>query len=258
MKNEMIEIFEKHCKGRFPREFGHKFKRGFERNHMVQNAEELYNLSRFYDFIDCYASVYSFTELSERSWIRESAVIDVLVFDLDHKTDLKIPFKEAKKLVEFLMAKNTTPRLYFSGMKGFHIYIDFPPAELENPKEVIKRIGGHIANRLNLTTVDYQIFEVARLIRLPLTIHSKTGYKCTPINPEKFLKMDLNSVIHFCKFSYSPIEIHESRGFTKLMKYEDFKLSVETAVRALSPARKFRLRGNGDWRVRRVEHYIKV
>ena len=258
MKNETIEIFEKHCKTRFPREFGKKFERGFHRNDVVQNAEEIFNLCKFFDFIDCYCSVYSFKEYNSETWIRESAVIDTLVFDLDHKTDLKIPFKEAKKLVEYLIEKNTTPRVYFSGMKGFHVYVDFPPVELENPKEVIKRIGASIAEKLGLTSIDYQVFELARLIRLPLTIHSKTGYKCTPINPEKFLKMDLNSVIHFCKFSHSPIEIHESWDFAKLMKYEDFKLSVETAVRALSPARKFRPRGNGDWRVRRVEHYIKV
>ncbi|WP_456469378.1 hypothetical protein [Archaeoglobus sp.] len=98
-RDEIITQFEAHCKSRWPREFAKKLKRGFHRNDRVDSAEELYNKAIFFDFEDCYCSVYAFKEWHDEAVIRKhSAIIDCLVFDLDH-VDPVIAFKEAKKLI---------------------------------------------------------------------------------------------------------------------------------------------------------------
>ena len=44
--NDLISIFETHCKGNFPREFGAKTgKKGFTRNLIANSAEGIYNLA---------------------------------------------------------------------------------------------------------------------------------------------------------------------------------------------------------------------
>jgi len=263
--DELIDYFEAHCKSRFLREFGAKLrgdksgKGKFTRNNIAESAEELFNLAKFFNFRDCYASLYSFTKYDESTWDRDSAIIDTLLFDLDHKANLSIAFKEAKKLVSHLLDRNVMPRVYFSGKKGFHVYIDFPTISLANPKEVIKRMGVQIANRLKLTTIDFQVFEVARLIRLPFTIHGETGYRCTPIDPEKFLRLDPSSIIHYCKYNHAEIEVHESRKFAKLLKYEDFKLSTNRVVREiLKPRLRVEKRNGKGWREKRIRLYTET
>jgi len=258
-----IDLFDGHCKGKYPREFGTKLRNGkFMRNNEIVDPEHLYNLCKIWDFEDCFCSVYAFKEWHNQSKIRkQKAIIDCLAFDLDHKENLNIAFKEAKKLVRYLLSKNTIPRVYFSGAKGFHVYIDFPSVELENV-EAVKRVGIRIAERLKLKTVDSKVFEVSRVIRLPLTTHSKTKYRCTPIDPYKFLKLDLNSILYFCKYSYSNIEINECESFVKLLKYEDFRISTNKVVREIIKPKfkaKFKSKNNGNtWKERRIEEYIEA
>jgi len=257
-KKEVIEQLEAHCKGKWPREFAKKLKRGFHRNDRLDSAEELYNKAEFFDFEDCYCSVYAFKEWHDEAVIRKhSAIIDCLVFDLDH-ADPMIAFKEAKKLIKWLMDRNITPRVYFSGAKGFHVYIDFKPIELKNPAEAIKRAGVYIKERLKLRTVDTAIWELNRVIRLPFTVNTKTGYKCTPLKADKILNLDFNSVLHFCKLSYSPIEVHESRTFPKFLRYEDFRVTTNKALSLiLKPRRAVKGKDSG-WRSKRIQEYVEA
>lgn len=255
----IIQQFDAHCKSKFPREFAKKLKKGFDRNNRVNSAEELYNLSKFYGFEDCYSSVYPFNEWDAKSEIRkQSAIIDTLPFDLD-STDLNKSFKECRKLVKFLQGKGTTPRIYFSGAKGFHIYIDFPPVELQH-SAAIKRLGIQLSERLKLKTYDQKIWELSRVIRLPFTINTKTGYRCTPLSLDLLFKLDLNSLIHFCKYNHSDIQVNEDVSFPKLLKFEDFRLSSsKTIKKSRSRTRKWKGRGQDKkWINKRINHYIQA
>jgi len=262
MEEDLLELWEVHCKGKYPREFGAKSGK-FTRNHGVINVKALYNFVSMWDFRDTYVSVYSFEKWHEASEIRKlTARIDTLFIDIDHEEDPKIAFREAKKLVEYLIErKNVIPRVYFSGAKGFHVFIDFPEVDLFFKQDSIRFAVSRLASKLGLKCIDYQVVELARLSRLPLTVNSKTGYKCTPIDPVKFLKLDYDSIIHFCKRNYNKIEVHESKDFADLMRRIDILLITQSAT--LEAKRKKSepvqlKKGNGNWRRRRIEYYAKV
>ncbi|RLI76930.1 hypothetical protein DRP07_12670 [Archaeoglobales archaeon] len=259
IKDILTDELKKHCKGKFPREFGKKLPSGkFLRNESVMDQYELKNLLEWYEFVDCYLSVYSFKKWHEMSEVRKRSVrIDCLVFDLD-SADLKESFKEAQKLTAYLLSKKTIPRVYFSGKKGFHIYIDFPETEIEN-FEALKRLGIKIAEKLDLKTVDPQVFEPARVIRIPFSKHGGSGLQCRPINPENFVEMDYLIMKTFVKHSFSQIEVHECKSFVKLLRYEDFKISTNKALRSIL-RRGYRIRGkNGNgWRDRRIQQYTEA
>lgn len=258
-REELINQLETHCKHRYPREFGKKFKQGFHRNERVDDAEKLYNDCRFFDFEDCYCSVFSFKEWHDEAELRKQhAVIDCLVFDFDSE-DPKIAFQDAKRLIEWLFSRNITPRVYFSGAKGFHVYIDFKPVELINPSEVIRRLGIRIKERLKLQTADTQVFELNRVMRVPFTINTKTGYKCTPIRADKFVKLDFDSILNFCKFSYSPIEFEEV-DLSRVLKYEDHKLLTHKAIMEIIRLRPHRPKNKAKkaWLEKRINEYIEA
>ena len=259
IKDTLTDELKKHFKSKWPREFGHKFELSFVRNERVNDQYEVKNLLEWYDFKDCFCSVYAFRDWSDLSVVRkQSARVDCIVFDLDSE-DLRIAFKEAKLLVEYLLGIDAIPRVYFSGMKGFHIYVDFLETEIKN-LEAVKRLGVRIGEELNLTTLDPKVFEVARLIRIPFSKHSGSGLRCIPIKPEKFIKMDLISLMSFVKYSFSPIEVYESKEFAKELRYEDFKISTNAVLRdilrkKIRPRR--RKKGSG-WKEKRIRRYTEA
>ena len=257
VKDILADELRKHCKNKFPREFAHKFESGrFMRNERINDEYELKRLVEFYEYTDCYCSLYAFREWHDMAAVRkQTARVDCLVLDLDSK-DLKQSFREAQKLVSYLLSKKTIPRVYFSGSKGYHVYIDFPETEIEN-FEALKRLGIKIAAKLKLITVDPSVFEPSRVIRIPFSKHGGSGLYCKPINPEKFVEMDYLTMKVFVRHSFSPIEVHECKSFSKLLRYEDFKVSVNKALRSIQ--RDYKVSQNdGGWREKRIQQYTEA
>ncbi len=212
-------VLELHTKNEFPREFAYKtLKKGrFYRNEYVWNVQSLYAHCLFRDCIDCYVSVYSFNDKPEDGtrWDRTKAIIDTVFLDLDFEGNLYLALKDAKKIIKWCFENNITPRTYFSGAKGFHIYLDFDPLDLdlEIVKEALKRFGVFISRHLELKTLDTSVLEVARIARVPLTLNSKTNYLCTPISPQRLLKMTDQDVLKFAKekkYDFPEIEPNDS------------------------------------------------
>ena len=265
-KKDLLEIWDIHCKGKYPREFGAptgKNKEHFYRNARISDAEVLYNFVNMWNFEDTYISVYAFREWHEVSDVRkQTARIDTLFLDFDHEEDPRIAFLEAKKLVKYLMEKkNIIPRVYFSGSKGFHVYIDFPEVDVFFKRDTLLAIANRFVNKLKLTTIDTQVIEPARISRIPLTVNSKTGYRCTPIKPQKFIELDYATLIHFCKYGYHVPEIHESEEFADYVRRMDVLKIVSSgfleAKRKCSKGVVFS-GGNCNWRKKRIEYYSKV
>jgi len=252
----------------YPREFcgisTNGKKKVATRNICIMDASTLYNFVKTWDFRDVYVSVFSFGEWHDSSEIRkQSAIVNTLFLDFDHE-DLKVAFTDAKKLVQYLLEKDVIPRVYFSGAKGFHVFIDFPEVDLFFKKDALRHTVNTLIRKLKLKCIDLQVVELARVSRIPLTINSKTGYRCTPIDPEKFVKLDHNTILHFCKQSYSPIEIHESREFADFVRRHDVVLIAQSAfleskkdvantMKDMMPKSK-----NSNWKRRRIEYYAKV
>ncbi len=95
-----------------------------------------------------------------------------LWFDLDGHPDVVL--KEARHFVaacEFVV--NVTPRIYFSGGKGFHLIIE---RVIEHPRvhELVQDFAREMAP--SLTTLDPKVYRTRSMFRIPGSPASKLGY----------------------------------------------------------------------------------
>jgi len=251
-----------HTKERFPREFGAKLKNGgFVRNIIVRSVDDLARECKRRDLTDCYCTVFSFADPGNQArWDRNTIVFDEIFIDLDSQ-NLETSFKDAQKLVSYLLSFDITPRVYFSGSKGFHIHIDFPPTQLENPKGVWQKVFRYFQSRLKLKTLDFNVIDLARISRIPLTFHSKTGSMCAPLDPEYFTRIDYTSLWYLKNQVYVP-KVVESRDFSSWLKEIDLNLSLEDfskELERLRRRRKSKIKGKRlKGRNKEIERYVSA
>jgi hypothetical protein len=176
----------------FPRKFG------TPHQEVVHNAADYLRAIRLNNGINhCHVSVYWFKDASHllgdnRDY--SSVVIDTIFIDIDdeNKTNPAIwrAYRETSKLVRYLLDNKVTPRVYFSGNKGFHVYIDFPVVSLVYPGDAIKRFVDNLETQLKLRLVDPgPIGDIARVARIPNTKHMKSGLYCVPFTVDEFLSV---------------------------------------------------------------------
>ena len=197
------QILEIHTKGRFPREFAYQ-KKYFHRNEYVWRVESIIIRCDFNGYKDCYLSVYSFEDFPEDGvmWDRNAVVVDTLYFDFDCKQNPNVAFKEVKKFVAVYLSKGVVPRVYFSGYKGFHVFVDFEPVTFESAekaKRAVKSLGRLVTEALELKTIDFNVFDVARVSRIPGTVNTKSNLLCVPLPVEKLEKLTFYDVVHYAK-----------------------------------------------------------
>jgi hypothetical protein len=102
-----------------------------------------------------------------------------LYFDLDHK-DATRSLTDAIKLAEYLseFLEESQLRIYFTGMKGFHLECEalaigvVPSNDLPS---IFRSIANDLKEKLQLETIDFAVYDLRRMWRLPNTKHQKTG-----------------------------------------------------------------------------------
>ena len=129
----------------------------------------------------------------ERSILTKSGIVmkNDISFDLDREPlsirNLEKARKDCKRLIDFMDDKGYSLKyIAFSGSKGFHvIYEDKEGVSIADPfereMEIIK-IRKELVNKIKEQgiSIDSAItVDTRRIIRLPGTINSKTGYACT-------------------------------------------------------------------------------
>lgn len=114
-----------------------------------------------------------------------------LYFDIDVPGDIDRAKVEAKKLILFLKNKGFKSfKIAFSGGKGFHVYVydynvqNYYDDYIEDPRlrenltqDTKADIVNEIIKKEIIIDADITI-DTRRIIRLPGTIHGKTGYLC--------------------------------------------------------------------------------
>ena len=129
----------------------------------------------------------------ERSILTKSGIVmkNDISFDLDREPlsirNLEKARKDCKRLIDFMDDRSYSLKyIAFSGSKGFHvIYEDEEGVAIADPfereMEIIK-IRKELVNKIKEQgiSIDSAItVDTRRIIRLPGTINSKTGYACT-------------------------------------------------------------------------------
>jgi hypothetical protein len=109
-----------------------------------------------------------------------------LIFDFDCESDLEKAKKDVLSLVRKLHA---APNVYFSGLKGFGVEIKLDRfIDVNEFKAAIKYYAG------DLETFDPKISNPSRIIRLPNTMHEKSGLYKISIPVSKLAEVSIDTI----------------------------------------------------------------
>jgi hypothetical protein len=140
------------------------------------DVAELSDYAAQYDDTNIYRSVYQY-DIKD---VHKGVPLGPLYFDLDHKTDLFLAFEDAQKILDELLKYIPIDAIdiYFSGMKGCHIEVE-PLVLGISASDDLPKISSFIAHdleqKLGLKCVDYQVYDIRRMWRVPNTKHGTTG-----------------------------------------------------------------------------------
>jgi hypothetical protein len=150
----------------------------------------------------CYTSVYAFDD--NKGY--ESAYINTIWFDFDHKRDIDKCLKDVRKFYKrYCKPNNITPRIYLTGGKGFQMNIDFysfldiPPSM---KRKALKEYLMHLKKKYFLSTLDERCINnsVSCMRRIPNTHYvsnltgESTGVWCTQFSVEDMLKLSVEEM----------------------------------------------------------------
>ena len=136
----------------------------------VNSLDEYRAVLNFSYLKDCYVSVYSKRQISEKT-------MDTLFIDIDSQN-----FTHTLWQLREIKRSWNNVRAYMSGAKGFHLWLDIP----STPRDSFTKRG--LLDFLNrgsgLSYVDpAPLLDIQRVSRIPYTVNSKTGLWCVPIDP---------------------------------------------------------------------------
>ena len=150
----------------------------------------------------CYTSVYAFDD--DKGY--ESAYINTIWFDFDHKRDLNKCLKDVRKFYKrYCKPNRIIPRIYLTGGKGFQMNIDFHSL-LDLPPSIkrrsLKEYLMFLKNKYKLSTLDERCVNnsVSCMRRIPNTQYisaltgESTGVWCTQISVHDMLKLTIEEM----------------------------------------------------------------
>jgi len=136
---------------------------------------------------------------------QEGAYLDYLkgydfAIDIDSK-NLKVAWKEAKKIKDVFDEYKLPYSIRFSGSKGFHFTIDQRFIEIKDKYEDHPSLFGKVVNNLVCDEfgkdkegnpkghVDFSIYDLRRILKLPYSICNNNGseYVVLPLTNEEFI-----------------------------------------------------------------------
>jgi len=168
-----------------------------------ESREELEELIEVYNGKkSCYTSVYAF----DNGKGYESAYINTIWFDFDHKKDIDKCLKDIRKFYKrYCKPNNITPRIYLTGGKGFQLNIDFHsfldiPSSMK--RKSLKQYLLHLKKKYFLSTLDERCINnsVSCMRRIPNTEYvsnltgESTGVWCTQFSVDDMLKLSIEEM----------------------------------------------------------------
>src|SRR5574343_471490 len=170
---------------------------------------------------DYYVSAFLYDEEHYNKFKKEGTVSGItntvtskLYWDFDSESNLDQAKTDALELCDRLFKKGFSKSevsLFFSGKKGFQVEVNFKK-ETFTPTEV-KNICLSLGK--NLTTLDRQIYNSNRILRLPLTKHQDTGLYKIPLDPDDIIEADVSAIKEAASDTYKVEDRSEERRVGK-------------------------------------------
>lgn len=189
--------------------------------------------------VDWYVSLFDYGDSHYAKWQELGSVAGitdvttkVLFFDFDSSSDVESARSDAVSLCERLIKLGVGVKallIHFSGRKGFSVEIhtnrSFTPSE-------VKRICLGIAG--DLETLDKQIYNASRIIRVSYTKHPKSGLYKIPLTLQELTELSLEQILQLAKKGETEIEGFQDNVQlpTGLLKYLEQDFEVKTEVPA--------------------------
>ena len=166
---------------------------------------------------DIFCSVHSVEKRKEDLFVTLYLDID-MERELDYEcfTDgysLNRAYFDTLRVSMWLEKRNFKHRVYFSGNKGFNIYIDFPETKIEKWDNKIRAFVYLLERDLKVKRIDVGVVtDKNRISRLPFTKNSKSNRYCFPIDIHTF---NLNHITNTEKYlnSYRVVSITPEEKF---------------------------------------------
>jgi hypothetical protein len=139
------------------------------------DISDISNYASQYDDRGIYTSVFQYNEPS----IDGSVRLGSLYFDLD-ADNLDDSYGEALRLYRYFLdiVPESAIRFYFTGFKGFHIEVEALALGItpgNSLHEIFRYIATDLKSQLSLETLDFSVYDLRRMWRLPCSMHQKTG-----------------------------------------------------------------------------------
>lgn len=181
---------------------------------------------------NCYVSVYAFSDKdSNRLAKYDSAIIETLWFDFDDNENVDNCLQDVRKLYEqFCLPKNLTPRIYYTGGRGFQVNIDFEclPLPTRIKKNAIRDYLTFLKDKYRLRTLDQNCINnsitcLRRMVNTPYIdkkINEPNGRYCIQLEIAELLE-------------YSMDEIEKLSGWERNRIFEIDRAENEMAAKGL-------------------------
>ena len=174
---------------------------GFERNHWVC-ADDHQAVSQWrarHSNTDVYATVCRFASQDRASQYRCPFFADIDCKDLEQARQDTL--KACDLLIEHLGLSPGCLDIHFSGAKGFHVVVPlgvFGNPDYDHLLQVWKALARRLAQE-GVRHIDQGVYDRARVLRLPNSIHSKTGLYKVPLEYKELRDLGLGHVLEVAR-----------------------------------------------------------
>ena len=149
-------------------------------NPVLLGWDEIYEFSAKYEDIGIYHSIRHY---SPGDGGLDGPSLAPLHFDIDNKENPERAYSDTQTLASHLIETLGIPyeavRVYFSGMKGYHLEIEPMAVRLnlvsENSAAIFRFVAEQFAEDLDIVSFDYAVYDPRRIWRLAGSRHQKTG-----------------------------------------------------------------------------------
>jgi len=119
---------------------------------------------------NCFYAVYS-------EYQKDCKVYDTIYLEQDYLS-LERANRDYDIFLSFLKLRGILPRVYFSGRRSYHYFIDFPPLKIINFKEKVKTWVKTLPISFDVDVIG----DTGRMTRVPGSMHETTKLFCVPVN----------------------------------------------------------------------------
>ena len=132
----------------------------------------------------------------------QSPALGYFVLDFDSSEDMDLAKNDCLTVISSLHLQPDTFKVFFSGNKGFHLYIRqefFNIPANDRTAKSFEAIATELGKRFNLNTLDDSIYQANRKFRIPNSQHQKTGLHKIEIDWRRLESLTIDEIKNLAK-----------------------------------------------------------